>query len=130
MPDKQISTFLAFIYTVAAISGAAGGCLVAAHHVLRGRNITTMFVAAYSFVGLIFGAAGVIMTAAVGVELSFERVILLGLVFGMAGSSALAGANISARIIMSRLGIVIDVDVRRIDRDKSNAKTGKRETSE
>jgi hypothetical protein len=118
MPDKQISTFLAIIYVVASISGAAGGCLVVAHHVLRGRNVTHLFVAAYSFVGFVFGIAGVIVLSAMDVNLTFERAVLFGLIFGASGSVALASANLSARIILRRLGVEVDIEVRRIRTDK------------
>ena len=119
MPEKEISTFLAFLYVIAAISGAAGGCLVAAHHVLRGRNVTALFVGAYGFVGLVFGLAGVIVVASfAAIAMSLERTILLGLVFGIVGTTTLAGANLSARIIMRRLGIEVDVSIHKIDDHK------------
>ncbi len=119
MPDKQISNLLVFLYVIAAISGAAGGCLVAAHHVLRGRNVTALFVAAYGFVGLVFGLSGVIVVVLfTPIELTIERTILLGLIFGAVGSTTLAGANLSARIIMRRLGIEVDVSIHKIDDNK------------
>ena len=119
MPDKQISNFLAFLYILAAISGAAGGCLVAAHHVLRGRNVTALFVAAYGFVGLVFGLTGVIViTAFTSADMSIQSGFLIGLILGAVGSSSLAGANLSARIIMRKLGIEVDVEVRRIDNNE------------
>ncbi len=118
MPEKSVGNLLAFLYVVAAVSGAAGGCLVAAHHVLRGRNVTRLFIAAYSFVGLVFGLAGVIVVAGfTSIDLTLERTILLGLIFGSVGSVTLAGANLSARIIMRRLGIEVDVSVHRINKE-------------
>ncbi len=121
MPDKQISNLLAFLYILAAISGAAGGCLVAAHHVLRGRSITALFVAAYGFVGLIFGLSGVmVITAFTSSELSIQSTFLIGLILGVVGSTSLAGANLSARIIMKRLGIEVDVEIRRVDKGGDN----------
>ncbi len=117
MPDKHISNFLAFLYVLAAISGAAGGCLVAAHHVLRGRNVTALFVMAYGFVGLIFGLSGVIViTTFTSAELTVQSGFLIGLILGAVGSSSLAGANLSARVIMRRLGIEVDVEIRRVDK--------------
>ncbi len=117
MPDKQISNFLAFLYVLAAISGAAGGCLVAAHHVLRGRNVTALFVLAYGFVGLIFGLSGVVViTTFTSAELTVQSGFLIGMIFGAVGSSSLAGANLSARVIMRRLGIEVDVEIRRVDK--------------
>lgn len=119
MPEKSVGNLLAFLYVVAAVSGAAGGCLVAAHHVLRGRNVTRLFIGAYSFVGLVFGLTGVMVVAGfTNIELTLERTFLTGLIFGVVGSTTLAGANLSARIIMRRLGIEVDVSVHRIKEPK------------
>ncbi len=119
MPEKSVGNLLAFLYVVAAVSGAAGGCMVAAHHVLRGRNVTRLFIAAYGFVGLVFGLTGVMVVAAfTSIELTLERAFLIGLIFGVVGSTTLAGANLSARIIMRRLGIEVDVSVHRIKEPK------------
>lgn len=118
MPDKQISNFLAFLYVLAAISGAAGGCVVAAHHVLRGRSVTALFVASYCFVGMIMGLTSVIaISLFTNVALTLESGFIVGLVIGVVGSSSLAGANISARFTMRRLGMQADVSIRSIDKD-------------
>ena len=114
--QDRFNFWIAFLYTLAAISGAAGGCMIVAHQVLRGRSVTRMFIMAYAFIGLIMGLAGIAALTLLGIDLSFEYVLLAGLVFGAAGSSALAGANLSARFIMSRLGIEVDISVRRIDK--------------
>ena len=128
MPERMIaadiaSNFreyaLAFLYVVAAIAGACGGCLVASHRLLNKENMTGMIFAAYGFAGLILGLTGVMVLAAfTDVTLTLERAFLFGLIFGVTGSASLAGMNLSARFIMRRLGIEVDVTIKRIKKDK------------
>lgn len=116
----MIDPALAILYAIAAISGAAGGCTVAAHRVLRGRSVTGAFVAAYTFVGFVFGLTGTIGLAMfAGVGLSLERVILIGLGFGVIGALSLASMHLSARFIFRRFGMEVDVTVRPIGKDKA-----------
>ena len=117
-------TMTALVYAVAAVSGASGGCTVAAHHILRGRPMAAMILCAYAFVGGVFGVA-VIAAVYLYTDISFtvERLILTALGFGFFGSIALAGANLSARFLFRRLGIEVDVSVKRIERRKHNLDT-------
>jgi hypothetical protein len=120
--EKTQDLIIMALYAVAAISGASGGCLVAAHHILRGRTMTQLFIAAYVFVGLIFGTAGVIAAVSFGgVTLTFEKAFLLGLFFGAVGSTSLAGANLSARFLLRRLGIEMTVSLRNVDETNPGA---------
>ena len=117
MPQR-IETWLAILYAVAAISGAAGGCMVAAHRVLRGRSVTGVFGAAYAFVGCVFALTGTIaLVVFAGLTLSLERAILVGVVFGLVGAVSLASMHLSARFVFRRLGMEVDVTVRPIAKD-------------
>lgn len=115
MPPRLSDYGLTFLYALAAISGLAGGCMVAAHRVLNGRKMTLPFLAAYGFAGLVFGLTGTIVLVLVtGWTPDAERSILIGLVFGAAGAISLAGMHLSARFILRRFGIEVDVEIKRI----------------
>lgn len=116
MPDKIVDFWTALAYAIVAISGASGGCLVAAHRAVRGRNVTAMLILAYAFIGGVFAVAGMAAVILLGwFNLNLERLLLVGLVFGIAGSVALAGANLSVRFILRRLGIEVDVQIKKLD---------------
>lgn len=115
MPDKLIDFWTALAYAIVAISGASGGCLVAAHRAMHGRAVTTVLLLAYAFIGGVFAVAGVAaLLMLTDFSVSLERLLLIGLVFGAAGSVALAGANLSIRFILRRLGIEVDVSIKKI----------------
>jgi hypothetical protein len=116
MVDKVLDAGLATLLAVAGISGGIGGCTIVAHNVLRGRVMTSALVAAYVFIGFVFGIAGTLMSTAVfGFAPSFEKLVLINLFFGMAGSIALASANLSIRFLLKRLGIEVEVTVRKTE---------------
>ncbi len=118
MQDRLIDGATAILYAIAAISGGLGGCMVAAHKVLRGRSVTAVLVVAYLFAGAIFGLAGVIGLRIFAFWVpTVETTILAGLMFGVIGAGALMGMNLSARFIMRRFGIEVDVQVRRVKRN-------------
>lgn len=115
MPDKLIDYATAVMYAIVAVSGAAGGCMVIANHALRGRNVTALLFVAYALLGAVFGIAGVAaMLLFAGIDATFEKLVLLGLFFGVVGSTALASANMSIRFLLRRLGIEVDVRIKRI----------------
>lgn len=130
MPERMIAAVssvataskeytLAFLYVVAAIAGASGGCLVASHRLLNGRNLTALVFAAYGFAGLVLGLTGVIVISVfTSIQLTLETTFLLGLIFGVTGSASLAGMNLSARFLMKRLGLEVDVSIKRIRNDR------------
>ena len=102
------------LYIIAMISGAMGGGLVAAHHALRGRNVTAIYICAYIFTGLVFGLTGIIVTVVfTPVDLDVERAFLVSLIFGIVGAVTLAGMNLSARILLRRFGIEVEMNITR-----------------
>jgi hypothetical protein len=108
----------ALMYALVAISGATGGCIVAAHQVLRGRSLTLILIWAYALIGFAFGVAGMAALLLLTVfEPSLEKLLFVGLGFGIFGAVTLAGANLSAKLIMRRLGVEIDVSVKKIEGD-------------
>ena len=119
--NKINDFWTALAYTVVAVSGASGGCLVVAHHVLRGRSVTGMHVLAYSFIGAVMSLAGlaamILVGLIAGINMPFEKLLIIGLVLGVAGCLALASANLSLRFVLRRLGIEVDVQIKKIDRE-------------
>lgn len=115
MPDKIIDFWTALAYAIVAVSGASGGCLVAAHRAMHGRAVTVMLLSAYAFIGGVFAVAGVATVLLFGgFDFTFEKLVLVGGVFGLAGSVALASANLSIRFILRRLGIEVNVNISKI----------------
>jgi len=115
MPEKIVDFWSALAYAIVAISGASGGCLVAAHRAMRGRSITFILVLAYAFIGSAFAVAGMAaLLLFTDFNVSFERLLLIGMIFGATGSVALAGANLSIRFILRRLGIEVDVQIKKV----------------
>lgn len=107
---------LAIVYLVAAVSGASGACLVAAHKVLHGRNISILIFVAYAIVGAVLSVAMVsYLFVFMRPQMDLSEIVLYSIVAGVTGSMALAGTNMTARFIMRRLGIEVDISVKRAE---------------
>ena len=105
-------------YTLAAISGGLGGCGVAAHHVLRGGAPRLSYLVAYGIIGCMFGVLALAYGSFLGVGgQSIDSIIGNSILAGAVGSVVLASTNISARWILKRLGIEVQVTVTRKDKD-------------
>lgn len=106
---------------VAAISGAAGGCLVISANVLRGRNVNALLWVAYMIVGAVLAVAAFAFryitsdAAFVGPE-----IILYCIATGAIGAITLGATNLSVRFILRRLGIEVEVKVRGPGEDAKN----------
>jgi hypothetical protein len=97
MPTETIKALdgaLALAFVVAAIAGASGACLVAAHRALRGRSITLLLFLSYAIVGAVLSVAMIAyMSAFLGAQLTFAELIFYAIVAGSAGSATLAATN-------------------------------------
>lgn len=114
MPDKVIEQLALLMYALAAISGGLGGCAMASSHVLRGKPARAAYILAYGMVGVVFGVLTLAWGANFGVDTrSIDSVIGNSILVGGAGSLALASTNISARWVLKRLGIEVEVSVKR-----------------
>ena len=103
-----------FIISVAAVAGGVGGCTIAAYRLLSDKKLPIMFLAAYIFVGAVFGVLGVVVTKILtGIYIDFERTMLFSFIFGVTGAASLASMSFSARFLLQRLGIEVIVDVHR-----------------
>lgn len=109
-------------YVLAAVSGGIGGCGVASSQFLRARGALALRVA-YVFAYAVIGAIGGMLFVAY-VQIFEGGVHMLAdavpgaLISGMVFSTALAGTNIAARVILKRLGIQIELTVRHADEDR------------
>ncbi len=121
MPDKSTEFWTALAYAIVAISGASGGCLVVAHRAVIGQSVTGIHLLAYAFIGGVMSVAGmaalVLLGVVVDIGIPFEQLLLAGLLLGVTGCLALASANLSIRFILRRLGIEVDVNIKRIGSD-------------
>lgn len=118
MPEKVTAYVTLLMYALAAISGGLGGCAVAGHQVLRGITPRVSYVVAYATIGIMFGVLALAYGALIGINQSMDTVIGSSVLAGAVGSITLASTNISARWILRRLGIEVQVTVRKRDSDK------------
>lgn len=116
MPERVTEFVTLLMYTLAAISGGLGGCAVAGQQVLRGGRPRLSYVIAYATLGVMFGVLALAYGALIGMPTqSMDAVIGNSIIAGAVGSIALASTNISARWILKKLGIEIEVTVHRRD---------------
>lgn len=118
MPERLTEYVALISYAVAAISGGLGGCGVAAHQVLHGGRLRITYLVAYGIIGCMFGVLALAYGVFLGVGgQSIDSIIGSSIIAGAVGSVVLASTNISARWILKRLGIEVQVTVTRKDKD-------------
>ena len=77
------------------------------------------FFLAYALIGILFGVLALAYGSVFGTDTtSIDDVIRTSAIAGSAGALVLAGSNLSARLILKRLGIEIEVTVRKKDEDR------------
>jgi hypothetical protein len=119
MPDRSFDLFSLVMYALAAISGGIGGCAIAGHHVLRGQPMRLSYILAYAIVGSTFGILMLSYGALFGLAAtSLDSLIGHSLLAGAAGSLVLASTNLTARMVLKRLGMEVLVTVRRADEER------------
>ena len=109
--------FLAF---VTAISGGAGGGLIASVYVLHRRIDTVALALAHVFVGFCSGFAMFVAAPwipGLGVN-GIQDALLAGVITGAAASVGLAGSSVVVRIALKRLGINMEIHIK-TDRDRN-----------
>lgn len=116
MPDR-FQPLIYLLFALAAISGGLGGCAIASHRLLSGKQMRVSYLFAYSIIGATFG----VLFAAYGWIVAPNHpseIIGPALVAGMIGSAALGGMNWTARFILKHLGVEIQVTMRKPDEDR------------
>lgn len=107
--------FLAF---ATAISGGAGGALVASIYVLHRRIDTVALALAHAFVGFCVGFVVFVSAPWLpGLDIeSLRHAMLVGVLSGISGAVGLAGSHVVVRVALKRLGV--DLELRIHTRDQ------------
>lgn len=112
------------LYAIAAVSGGLGGATVAAHHLLIGkRQARSAYFAAYAVIGATFGLLVAAYGAFVLSPENYTDVIGPSVAAGAVGALVLSGANFTVGFILRRLGIEVEVNLRR-QRNQNNDQGG------
>lgn len=115
MPDKDPSFLMLLAYAIAAVCGAIGGCgASAAVAIYDKRHMTIANALAYGIVGVVSG----VLVLAFGVVSrdDFEQIARWSLIVAIGVPLVLGGHNIGARFFLKRLGIEVDVNLRKVDK--------------
>ena len=114
MPEKIVEHVTLFMYALAAISGGLGGFAIASHSLIRGNPTRASYFLAYGVLGVAFGVLALAYGHFFGMNSgSIDRVVGNSVIAGAVGSVVLASTNISARWILKRFGIEVQVTVKR-----------------
>lgn len=114
MPERILEQITILLYALAAISGGLGGCAIAAHDVLRGGKPRLSFLLAYGIIGAVFGVLGLAYGSWFGMNNeTTDHIIGNSVLIGAMGSAVLASTNLSARWVLKRLGIEVEVSIKR-----------------
>lgn len=123
MPEsKSVYEFsILVLYAIAAISGGLGGCAVTAHQFVQADGLGRVqmrlsWLMAYGILGTVFGVlyCAWVLSSATDV-LIVQDVVAPALVVGFVGSMSLGAANTAARITLKKLGIEVEINLRKTD---------------
>jgi hypothetical protein len=108
--------FVLCAYAIAGVSGAIGGCGAASVHLLRNERMVVTR-AAYAVAYALIGAIAGVLFAAYGLLFrpemqSVAQVVPGAMISGLSMALTLAGTNISAKWILRRLGIELELTIR------------------
>lgn len=120
MPERIAEHLTMLLYAIAAISGGLGGCAAAGYQTLKGSRPRASFFLAYVSLGVLFGALTFAYGATFGIGInSLDTLIGPSMLAGFGGSLSLASSNISARWLLHRLGVEVEVTVKRKDKRRT-----------
>lgn len=120
MSARIVDWLTLVMYALAAISGGLGGGAVASHGVLRGQPPRSSYVIAYVIIGMMFGVLMLAYGSLFGADTaSLDKLIGHAVLAGAVGSMLLASSNLSARWVLKRLGIEIEVTIKRSGDEKT-----------
>jgi len=114
MPDKNPDWVMLFMYSIAAISGALGGCAAAAITGMRTGTLRIAFFAAYAMIGLVCGLLTFAVSEWFGISAEDTRAHVGWAVFvGGLVPLVLAAHNFGARFAFKMLGGELQVTFRK-----------------
>lgn len=112
--DELKSLSAATLYALAIIIGMLGGCASGLYYYTHVQHARWGFVLAYILLGGISGVATLAGAAALDLlPGTVHQAVLLLLLSGSAGSIAIFSANWTVRLIFQRLGLEVQVTMRR-----------------
>jgi len=125
MPDRFLT---AYLYVLAALSGALGGCGVAGYRVLSGRERFVVWGAAYSTIGAVIGvaslAAHVLVSLILGADVvpypTGDSAFALGLSTAVFGGALLIIVNWTVTLSMRVKGMTLQLTICRADEETGN----------
>lgn len=118
-------TTVLLLYVIAAVAGGLGGCAAAAYYATHARAPRVMFLVAYMLLGVVFGVISLATIATWGLidPGDVHLIILISLLSGSAGALALVSANLTIMLILRRLGIEIQITMRKPDEERRHSET-------
>jgi hypothetical protein len=117
MEDKRLAVdvVIGFFYAIAAVSGGIGGCAVSCYYLTHDKHPRLAFASAYTVIGIVFGILTFAGVSLLGYEIdgSVHKLILYAAAGGFVSAITLASVNMSVRIMLKRLGMEVELTVRR-----------------
>ena len=99
---------------VVIISGGIGGCAAAFTNRSNEKSIITMMVLSGYIISGIFGALVMFAVMFTSAPLDTQSTILWSSLTGFSTAIALAGTNLGFKVVLKKLGIEIEVKVRKV----------------
>lgn len=126
MPEKHLIGNLnvseltfGVLYAIATISGALGGCASGMHYYATAKTAKASFVLAYMILGAIFGVIFFAGASVFSISVAtVHELILYSIGAGTAGSVMLFSANWTVKAIFKRLGVEVEVTLRKGGEDR------------
>lgn len=110
---------LGVLYAIAVVSGALGGCAAGAFYTRRQqRNLTWALLATYIIFGVVFSVITFTASAVFKYDLdTVHELVLISMMGGFGGSLALFSANWTVKAVFRRLGVELEITLRKRDRE-------------
>lgn len=114
IPEAFVDRMLLVLYAISAVSGGLGGCAAAAWYIGKHPKPRWAMIAAYIILGVVFGVITLGISFFVNDGPKDLNVLALEtIVGGASGAIALLSANLTARLIFRKLGVEVQLTVRR-----------------
>jgi hypothetical protein len=119
MPKTILDAAETFLLAIFLVSGGLGGCAAASKFWANGAKFRWAIFFSYLILGVFFGVMSYGVHQIVGWQSPSSAALSSGLI-AFAGATIVTGSNISAKILLKKLGIEVDVNIKRVNRDKQD----------